>query len=1492
MIKIEKTMKTKILLVLLLFIVSLCNSFSQTYYSRQSGNWNDNNTWSLISHTGTPAPTAPAALANVIIGNGHTVTSTTSLDLAANLNITINSGGTLVLQNGNTPTNIISNFTVNGTLRLEGGDLNVTSPLSNLNFNNGSTYVHARNGGTVPTATWQLNSTCEITGVTNIMPTGFGGQNFGNLTWNCSNQSVYCAFNADFNIQGTFRVLNSHDGSSPLGIAISDSNTQDYTVTTQHFVMDNLTPNRAAFYPYAGSVTNRTGTLAVTGYLTIKSGNITGVLGGIGTSRIIMQGSTNTTFDFDASFTFYNIAVWKVEVNKSGGAKVTFTNPSNFVSWPAASGTPVSILDIQSGTAEIPANTTLNTSVIQGSGTLTMGANANLLLDNKNPSYNNTFSGNLNAPDNSTVTFNTSIPQNIFIPTTGTYGSIRINSTSHDINLFANLTLKGTFWDETGKFKHNNYTVTFAGTTPQTIRGIVEFYNFNINNNTSLFDAGTQVRFIGQLSIDNDKYLSIGAGTLFAVYTPSSMPSINGGINKYIVTDGPGEIKIRNESGITLVSSSLPIPMGYTQPNKYAGITFPFNNLNDGSEISIQVKAPGATPYPNITAPSRVDAVWRVQLPVFTAPNTSSSISVFYAGSTVGGFTSGQAYYHNGTSWILEATGTSDALSTQFNPTSFTNDTRYYAVFASAPVTDFYTLGDGAAWNTNSNLWSNDGTTPCNCSPNGVANANVRIRHNASIPIGAPTSVVTPTTTIDIQQPVTLTSDIPFTAQNLYGVSGATLKMNLNSLPTISGTNSFATTNGTIIEFASNSVGTIPNNFGGNLYKNLIISGTGAKSFSATPAVTIQENLTIKNNATLNVNDANLSVGGNTVIENGGSFIDGGNSGSSTFSGNITINAGGGFSASGGLSNNSSFIFERNIINNGNFLLDCNCSFSFNTGSIEITANNWMGFGAANSNAPVNFNTNTILSGANSIAFNTTGNITINNVTVTNNSTNGVLIHGVLNGTNSSSTWQQNANTLLAYNNGTKPMVTGQLLADAIGNTITYQNVASTTHIKETTYHNLTLTGAPAKLFYPNTIVMNDLTADNSTGNLDLQGNTLRVRGNWTGKTSGFLQVLNGRVIFDGTAPQTIFQRTDFDILEIANPAHVALSGADNSANRITLTQGRLQIGNSIFTLRATPATDQITQTFTNTSTSYIETNGTGNLTRQNLVAGTAYVFPIGDASVIRHITITPIAAGLARAVFVSGITPTPPPSNTDLAAGMWLLQGMNGATVSFVNSGAVGFASKVYRLNGSTWEDTGITTTFSSGIYTATPLNFAAGETYTIFGQTAAHTVVLSSFTKSVLPDGSMLLSAQTNYNLPTKFISTNTNVAQILNGNKLVITYNNADEFTDILAFSEGQNPIPPSDTVQVMRIYNFGYINALHSDIEKKILLYPNPTSDEVFVSSLDNSLQIESISVFNALGQNVVLKTKENKLSLTHLPVGVYVAEIHTSQGLIRKKVTKR
>jgi hypothetical protein len=64
------------------------------YYSRINGIWNDVNTWSTDSHTGSPATRPPIPPDEVIIGNNHQVTLTD--DVTNNESVTVNATGTLV----------------------------------------------------------------------------------------------------------------------------------------------------------------------------------------------------------------------------------------------------------------------------------------------------------------------------------------------------------------------------------------------------------------------------------------------------------------------------------------------------------------------------------------------------------------------------------------------------------------------------------------------------------------------------------------------------------------------------------------------------------------------------------------------------------------------------------------------------------------------------------------------------------------------------------------------------------------------------------------------------------------------------------------------------------------------------------------------------------------------------------------------------------------------------------------------------------------------------------------------------------------------------------------------------------------------------------------------------------------------------------------------------------------------------------------------------
>lgn len=79
-----------------------------------------------------------------------------------------------------------SKSTVSGLVRNSGGM--IYSSASTLEFENGGEYEHAMDKGVLPSATWQLHSTCKITGVITQSPGGID-QVFGNFTWDNLNQA-------------------------------------------------------------------------------------------------------------------------------------------------------------------------------------------------------------------------------------------------------------------------------------------------------------------------------------------------------------------------------------------------------------------------------------------------------------------------------------------------------------------------------------------------------------------------------------------------------------------------------------------------------------------------------------------------------------------------------------------------------------------------------------------------------------------------------------------------------------------------------------------------------------------------------------------------------------------------------------------------------------------------------------------------------------------------------------------------------------------------------------------------------------------------------------------------------------------------------------------------------------------------------------------------------------------------------------------------------
>lgn len=123
--------------------------------------------------------------------------------------------GTLVLNNGaelefdETNTEIV----VNGAIENNNG-ASINSIATRLKFRSGSFYRHQRNGSSIPAAEWDPNSTVEILGVTNSLPSRLN-QQFGNVVWNSPNQNTQFTLNDNLNnIHGNFTVAST--GSSSL----------------------------------------------------------------------------------------------------------------------------------------------------------------------------------------------------------------------------------------------------------------------------------------------------------------------------------------------------------------------------------------------------------------------------------------------------------------------------------------------------------------------------------------------------------------------------------------------------------------------------------------------------------------------------------------------------------------------------------------------------------------------------------------------------------------------------------------------------------------------------------------------------------------------------------------------------------------------------------------------------------------------------------------------------------------------------------------------------------------------------------------------------------------------------------------------------------------------------------------------------------------------------------------------------------------------------
>lgn len=525
-------------------LVAGTSAFAQTLYrSNANGNWNSTSTWQISTDNGSTwgaAGSTPTSANNtgITIRSPHTVTVTANVTvdevvIEAGGQVTINNGNTLTINNGTgTDLSVFGTLQTNSTSNTSGITNNGT-----IVFNDGGTYIHNVAGEAIPTATWDANSTCIVTGSTNGLPVGLG-QTFGNFTWNCANQSSNLNLEGLIGgIAGNFTVSNT--GGRELRLANTST---DRTLTV------------GANYIQTGGTfilvdDDGGGTLDVTGNFTLSGGTFIGV-NNPGPAELIVGAN------FTMSGGTFNL------VSSSGSGSISVGGD----------------FTLSSGTFNLKGSTGSATMSVSGNLTKTGG----------------TFNQRGNATGTSTVTIGGSFT----LSTAGTYlmtsaGATTLNigggfslssgatfnmsssgTASHigTMNVAGNFSFTGGTFTETGSASG---AVIFNGSTPQVFTGGGTFantINFTVNGGASLMMGNSD------FGIGSNGTFTVSAGATLGIGHPSGI-TVTGTASNVRVTGTRSFPTTANYTYMGNVSqipgSGLPATMNHLTISNLAGTTFP-----------------------------------------------------------------------------------------------------------------------------------------------------------------------------------------------------------------------------------------------------------------------------------------------------------------------------------------------------------------------------------------------------------------------------------------------------------------------------------------------------------------------------------------------------------------------------------------------------------------------------------------------------------------------------------------------------------------------------------------------------------------------------------------------------------------------------------------------------------------------------------------------------------------------------------------------------
>ena len=685
-----------ILIILFLAFVNLLKGQTISSSGGGTGNWNDPLSW-----TPNTVPTS-ANSTSIVINSGHTINYDAAVtggvdQITDNGTIIINSGVIMTLANGSLDEITVSStgvLTINGTLAfttgipprtvLVNGTLNNNGSLTNvslskLTFGSTSNYFHQfTNGGTIPAATWNVNSTVNIVGYTGLNSTPPSGllQSFGHFVWNAPGQGATISLGAlPTTINGDFRVEST--GSDALFYSMGGAGS---TMNIGgNFDINGGTVGWASG-DAAASTLNVTGNIDVSGGSYVQFAddqnltiNLTGNFVLSGTAQIDFSATTATTnLNIQGNYTHSGGSVFAStgtgNFNFTGASTKIFTSqltPSGSVNYSVASLSTLTVsgANYVGGTGTFTLNGTLQVGSTDVGGALQTGtASGNLRVSgtrtfatNSSIVYNGIgaqFIGsgfpsgsdvNLTINNSSGVTLSTSLDIVALRTLTLSSGNISIGAQT--------LTINGTVSGSGGIVGGASSNLVIGGTGDfgiLTFSGTNQLQNFTLNRTggSGLVTLGGSLSILGTFT-HTTGVLAVGANTftLSGAYGPTLPDDLSTTSASTIIINGAGTLP--SDVGfvgaalgtLTLARTSVTLPT--TSTIEITNLNLNAGTFSNGAGITITT---GGT-------------ITRVGGSMSTSPgNTTNAYNVVY---TSGAITTGSELPSNTTALAnLSKTGT------------------------------------------------------------------------------------------------------------------------------------------------------------------------------------------------------------------------------------------------------------------------------------------------------------------------------------------------------------------------------------------------------------------------------------------------------------------------------------------------------------------------------------------------------------------------------------------------------------------------------------------------------------------------------------------------------------------------------------------------------------------------------------------------------------------------------------------------------------------